>query len=229
MCGWRKKVSKVSKWNFGSGFLPANLALSWHWPDSRPANGWLGGWRGWFSSSSLQVKWTSRGGERGLENQTKKRLLKPLRSRGVKFKPFDGELAMKTSYFMPPRKFTRMKFVPHLCLQPCLLRVVLLLSWAPCEMWRFPLLTALLSFSDRGGNLTLLHFLLGLKTAADDELVAELVVNILKVCPDLLNKYFKEVTFSFLPRVKATWSNNIKLLNKVKSHGSLKVYEMGGR
>ncbi|XP_005638888.1 nucleolar pre-ribosomal-associated protein 1 isoform X1 [Canis lupus familiaris] len=67
----------------------------------------------------------------------------------------------------------------------------------------------------RGGNLTLLHFLLGLKTAADDELVGELVVNILKVCPDLLNKYFKEVTFSFLPRVKSTWSNNIKLLNKI--------------
>ncbi|XP_069331102.1 nucleolar pre-ribosomal-associated protein 1 [Eulemur rufifrons] len=67
----------------------------------------------------------------------------------------------------------------------------------------------------RGGNLTLLHFLLGLKTAADDELVAELVVNILKVCPDLLNKYFKEVTFSFLPREKSTWLNNIKLLNKI--------------
>ena len=74
---------------------------------------------------------------------------------------------------------------------------------------------SLLSFCDRGGNLTLLHFLLGLKTAADDELVAELVVNILKVCPDLLNKYFKEVTFSFLPRLKSTWSNNIRLLNKV--------------
>ncbi|XP_049713737.1 nucleolar pre-ribosomal-associated protein 1 isoform X2 [Elephas maximus indicus] len=67
----------------------------------------------------------------------------------------------------------------------------------------------------RGGNLTLLHFLLGLKTAAEDELVAELVVNILKVCPDLLNKYFKEVTFSFLPRVKSAWLNNIKLLNKI--------------
>ncbi|KAM5278399.1 nucleolar pre-ribosomal-associated protein 1 [Hipposideros larvatus] len=67
----------------------------------------------------------------------------------------------------------------------------------------------------RGGNLTLLHFLLGLKTATNDELVAELVVNILKVCPDLLNKYFKEVTFSFLPRAKSTWSNNIKLLNKI--------------
>ncbi|EHH17017.1 URB1 ribosome biogenesis 1-like protein [Macaca mulatta] len=67
----------------------------------------------------------------------------------------------------------------------------------------------------RGGNLTLLHFLLGLKTAADDELVADLVVNILRVCPDLLNKYFKEVTFSFIPRAKSTWLNNIKLLNKI--------------
>ncbi|XP_023561351.1 nucleolar pre-ribosomal-associated protein 1 isoform X2 [Octodon degus] len=67
----------------------------------------------------------------------------------------------------------------------------------------------------RGGNLTLLHFLLGLKTAASDELVAELVVNILKVCPDLLSKYFKEVTFSFLPRVKSTWLNNIRLLTKI--------------
>ena len=78
---------------------------------------------------------------------------------------------------------------------------------------------SVLSLPGRGGNLTLLHFLLGLKTAADDELVAELVVNILKVCPDLLNKYFKEVTFSFLPRVQSTWSNNIKLLNKVKAMG----------
>lgn len=85
-------------------------------------------------------------------------------------------------------------------------------------LWKFPA-DPRLSLSGRGGNLTLLHFLLGLKTAADDELVAELVVNILKVCPDLLNKYFKEVTFSFLPRAKSTWSNNIKLLNKVKPPG----------
>lgn len=68
----------------------------------------------------------------------------------------------------------------------------------------------------RGGNLTLLHFLLGLRTAPDDELVAELVVSILRVCPDLLHKYFKEVTFSFLPRAKATWANNVKLLHKVR-------------
>ncbi|KAL6089113.1 hypothetical protein STEG23_008301 [Scotinomys teguina] len=76
---------------------------------------------------------------------------------------------------------------------------------------------ASLGTSGRGGNLTLLHFLLSLKTAAGDELVASLVVNILKVCPDLLTKYFKEVTFSFLPRVKSTWLNNVKLLNKLDS------------
>ncbi|XP_021040517.1 nucleolar pre-ribosomal-associated protein 1 [Mus caroli] len=74
---------------------------------------------------------------------------------------------------------------------------------------------ASLGTSGRGGNLTLLHFLLSLKTAAGDELVASLVVSILKVCPDLLTKYFKEVTFSFLPRVKSTWLNNVKLLNKI--------------
>ncbi|KAM7133116.1 nucleolar pre-ribosomal-associated protein 1 isoform 1-T1 [Molossus nigricans] len=74
---------------------------------------------------------------------------------------------------------------------------------------------ASLGTSGRGGNLTLLHFLLGLRTAADDELVAELVVSILRVCPDLLHKYFKEVAFSFHPRASSTWSNNIKLLNKI--------------
>lgn len=69
--------------------------------------------------------------------------------------------------------------------------------------------------------MTLLHFLLSLKTAAGDELVASLVVNILKVCPDLLTRYFKEVTFSFLPRVQSTWLNNVKLLNKVQSTAQL--------
>lgn len=57
---------------------------------------------------------------------------------------------------------------------------------------------------------------MGLKTAPDDELVAKLVASILRVCPDLLHKYFKEVTLSFLPRAKATWANNIKLLHKVR-------------
>lgn len=95
-----------------------------------------------------------------------------------------------------------------------------------CEDSLLPPLSSL-SLPGRGGNLTLLHFLLGLKTAADDELVAELVVNILKVCPDLLNKYFKEVTFSFLPRVQSTWSSNIKLLNKVKAMGISKSARWG--
>ncbi|XP_068930997.1 nucleolar pre-ribosomal-associated protein 1 isoform X1 [Petaurus breviceps papuanus] len=67
----------------------------------------------------------------------------------------------------------------------------------------------------RGGNLTLLNFLVGLKTAADDDMVAELVVSILKVCPDLLTKYFKEVTYSFVPRMKSAWLNNIRLLRKI--------------
>ncbi|XP_049623804.1 nucleolar pre-ribosomal-associated protein 1-like, partial [Suncus etruscus] len=72
-----------------------------------------------------------------------------------------------------------------------------------------------LGTSGRGGNLTLLHLLLGLKTAPDDELVAELVVRILRVCPDLLHKYFKEVTFSFVPRTQAAWANNVRLLSKI--------------
>lgn len=61
----------------------------------------------------------------------------------------------------------------------------------------------------------LLRFLLGLKTATEDEMVADLVVNILKVCPDLLNRYFKETQYSFLPRVKSAWTDNMKLLKKV--------------
>lgn len=69
---------------------------------------------------------------------------------------------------------------------------------------------------DRGGNVVLLRFLLGLKTATEDEMVADLVVNILKVCPDLLNRYFKETQYSFVPRVKSAWMDNMKLLKKVR-------------
>lgn len=50
----------------------------------------------------------------------------------------------------------------------------------------------------RGGNLIFLYFLLGLKIVVDDELVVDFVVNIFKVCLDLLNKYFKEVIFFFI-------------------------------
>uniref|UniRef100_A0A8C2SXU5 URB1 ribosome biogenesis homolog n=1 Tax=Coturnix japonica TaxID=93934 RepID=A0A8C2SXU5_COTJA len=72
-----------------------------------------------------------------------------------------------------------------------------------------------LGTSGRGGNIVLLRFLLGLKTATEDELVADLVVNILKVCPDLLNRYFKETQYSFVPRVKSAWMDNMKLLKKI--------------
>ncbi|XP_063812468.1 nucleolar pre-ribosomal-associated protein 1 [Pseudophryne corroboree] len=67
----------------------------------------------------------------------------------------------------------------------------------------------------RAGNVVLLQFLVGLKMAAEDELVGELVVNILKVCPDLLNRYFKEISYSFVPRLKSAWMDNIKLLKKI--------------
>ncbi|KAL9867510.1 nucleolar pre-ribosomal-associated protein 1 isoform 2-T2 [Geothlypis trichas] len=67
----------------------------------------------------------------------------------------------------------------------------------------------------KGGNVVLLHFLLGLKTATEDEMVADLVVNILKVCPDLLNRYFKESQYSFVPRVKSAWMDNMRLLRKI--------------
>lgn len=69
----------------------------------------------------------------------------------------------------------------------------------------------------RAGNLGLLPFLVGLKTANEDELVATLVVNILKVCPDLLGRYFKEIQYSYIPRIKSTWLLNIRLLKKVRT------------
>ncbi|XP_009955891.1 PREDICTED: nucleolar pre-ribosomal-associated protein 1 [Leptosomus discolor] len=72
-----------------------------------------------------------------------------------------------------------------------------------------------LGTSGKGGNVVLLRFLLGLKTATEDEMVADLMVNILKVCPDLLTRYFKETQYSFVPRVKSAWMDNMKLLKKI--------------
>ncbi|XP_010583629.1 PREDICTED: nucleolar pre-ribosomal-associated protein 1 [Haliaeetus leucocephalus] len=72
-----------------------------------------------------------------------------------------------------------------------------------------------LGTSGKGGNVVLLRFLLGLKTATEDEMVADLMVNILKVCPDLLNRYFKETRYSFVPRLKSAWMDNMKLLKKI--------------
>uniref|UniRef100_A0A4W3JUF6 URB1 ribosome biogenesis homolog n=1 Tax=Callorhinchus milii TaxID=7868 RepID=A0A4W3JUF6_CALMI len=72
-----------------------------------------------------------------------------------------------------------------------------------------------LGTAGRLGNLVLLRFLVGLKTAAEDDLVSDLVVNILTVCPDLLNRFFKETRCSFVPRIKTAWLDNIKLLRKI--------------
>ncbi|XP_053312783.1 nucleolar pre-ribosomal-associated protein 1 [Spea bombifrons] len=72
-----------------------------------------------------------------------------------------------------------------------------------------------LGTAGRAGNLVLLRFLVSLKSATEDDLVAELAVNILKVCPDLLGRYFKETQYSFAPRLKSAWLDNIKLLKKI--------------
>ncbi|KAL0173727.1 hypothetical protein M9458_029695, partial [Cirrhinus mrigala] len=64
------------------------------------------------------------------------------------------------------------------------------------------------------GNIVLLQFLVGLKQATEDEMVAELVVCVLKASPDILTRYFKETNFSFIPRNKSAWLENITLLKK---------------
>ncbi|XP_070685256.1 nucleolar pre-ribosomal-associated protein 1 [Pempheris klunzingeri] len=67
----------------------------------------------------------------------------------------------------------------------------------------------------RAGNIVLLQFLVGLKQATEDELVAELVVNVLKVSPDVLARYFQETQYSYIPRPKSAWQDNVKLLKKI--------------
>uniref|UniRef100_A0A3P8SU82 URB1 ribosome biogenesis homolog n=1 Tax=Amphiprion percula TaxID=161767 RepID=A0A3P8SU82_AMPPE len=67
----------------------------------------------------------------------------------------------------------------------------------------------------RAGNIVLLQFLVGLKQATEDELVAELVVNVLKESPDILSRYFKETQYSYTPHLKSAWQDNVKLLKKI--------------
>uniref|UniRef100_A0A3Q4G050 URB1 ribosome biogenesis homolog n=1 Tax=Neolamprologus brichardi TaxID=32507 RepID=A0A3Q4G050_NEOBR len=67
----------------------------------------------------------------------------------------------------------------------------------------------------RPGNIVLLQFLVGLKQATEDELVADLVVNVLKATPDILSRYFKETQYAYAPRLKTTWQDNVKLLKKI--------------
>lgn len=57
---------------------------------------------------------------------------------------------------------------------------------------------------------------MGLKQATEDELLAELVVNVLKVSPDILARYLQETQYSYTPRLKTAWQDNVKLLKKVK-------------
>ncbi|XP_068174249.1 nucleolar pre-ribosomal-associated protein 1 [Antennarius striatus] len=67
----------------------------------------------------------------------------------------------------------------------------------------------------RTGNIVLLQFLVGLKQATEDELVAELVVAVLKMSPDILARYFQETQYSYTPRPKSAWQDNVNLLKKI--------------
>ncbi|CAM9233271.1 unnamed protein product, partial [Lampetra planeri] len=69
------------------------------------------------------------------------------------------------------------------------------------------------------GNIILLQFLVGLKQATEDKLVAELVVNMLKASPDVLSRYFKETQHSYTPRLKSAWQDNVSLLKKMANTG----------
>lgn len=66
---------------------------------------------------------------------------------------------------------------------------------------------------------------MGLKQATEDELVAELVVNVLKDSPDILARYFQETQYSYTPRPKSAWQDNVKLLKKVTLAITLDFYE----
>ncbi|XP_032363230.1 nucleolar pre-ribosomal-associated protein 1 [Etheostoma spectabile] len=67
----------------------------------------------------------------------------------------------------------------------------------------------------RAGNIVLLQFLVGLKQATEDELVIDLVVNVLKASPDVLARFFQETQYSYTPRLKSAWQDNVKLLKKI--------------
>ncbi|KAM6946090.1 nucleolar pre-ribosomal-associated protein 1 [Aplochiton taeniatus] len=67
----------------------------------------------------------------------------------------------------------------------------------------------------KAGNIVLLQFIVGLKQAMEDDMVAGLVVSVLKDSPDILPRYFKETQYSFVPRPKSAWQDNVKLLKKI--------------
>ncbi|XP_066284950.1 nucleolar pre-ribosomal-associated protein 1-like isoform X1 [Branchiostoma lanceolatum] len=72
-----------------------------------------------------------------------------------------------------------------------------------------------LGTSGRNMNQVLHKFLLDLRQANRDPLMAELVIRVLKACPDLVNRYLSDVTFSFSPRPSAQWKENMALLTEI--------------
>ncbi|XP_057694473.1 nucleolar pre-ribosomal-associated protein 1 isoform X2 [Corythoichthys intestinalis] len=74
---------------------------------------------------------------------------------------------------------------------------------------------ASLGTAGRAGNIVLLQFLVGLKQATEDQLVGELVVRTLQASPDVLARYFKETQYSYSPRLKSAWRDNVGLLKKI--------------
>ncbi|XP_035685721.1 nucleolar pre-ribosomal-associated protein 1-like [Branchiostoma floridae] len=74
-----------------------------------------------------------------------------------------------------------------------------------------------LGTSGKNMNPVLHKFLLDLRQANRDPLEAELVIRVLKACPDLLNRYLSDVTFSFSPRPSAQWTDNMALLTEMGS------------
>ncbi|KAI8520834.1 nucleolar pre-ribosomal-associated protein 1 [Branchiostoma belcheri] len=72
-----------------------------------------------------------------------------------------------------------------------------------------------LGTSGKNMNQVLHKFLLDLRQANRDPLMAELVVRVLKACPDLVNRYLSDVPFSFSPRPSAQWEDNMALLTEI--------------
>ncbi|XP_071956978.1 nucleolar pre-ribosomal-associated protein 1-like [Antedon mediterranea] len=64
-------------------------------------------------------------------------------------------------------------------------------------------------------NSVLFKFLQTLRTATKDSLVEELVVKVLKTCPDILQKYLTSSGYSFFPRASEIWVVNMKFLTKI--------------
>ena len=64
-------------------------------------------------------------------------------------------------------------------------------------------------------NHILTDMLLKMKQPANDELMTQLIVEVLKVCPDQLRWYLPSLRESLRPRPSAVWQKNIRLLQKV--------------